>query len=286
MKTIMKLFFLVLLFVLSLSINPTQATAQVVVDNDGDTYTVGAGDCNDNDVSVSPEGIDGTLAGPYAAHFVISTAQGLTKGGDVIAAERSDPTNALTHDPADLTSVFYSLGFGGEIVVGFHCPLTNGSGNDVRVYEKTFPSDTYPTELIEVYAWDEVNDVWMLLGTADNWPAEERSNVATDLDLGSLAYTTMIKIVDISNPDLHGDPADAFDLNGVYALQDCDTSCDGIDNNCDYDRDENCNDECAQPNILYNSGFEEVDGRIGLVNSSALNALTSWDIYDTLPDLT
>ena len=43
-------------------------------------------------------------------------------------------------------------------------------------------------------------------------------------------------------------------------------------------------DECEEDNLVLNGSFEEVDDRIGTINGIALNALTTWDVYESLPD--
>jgi len=80
--------------------------------------------------------------------------------------------------------------------------------------------------------------------------------------------------------------ADAYDLNGVYALHNCNTSCDGIDNDCDGTVDEACGEECNSDNILFNGDFEAVDERVGLTHGRVLETLANWDVFDSLPEIT
>jgi hypothetical protein len=85
---------------------------------------------------------DEVPAGCFATD-VYSFSQGLTRLGTAVNAERSNPENALSapngQNPAIYAPVqnFFSLGLGGNIVVGFENPIANGEGADVKIWESS-----------------------------------------------------------------------------------------------------------------------------------------------------
>ncbi|MFW9949290.1 MAG: hypothetical protein ACFFKA_04085, partial [Candidatus Thorarchaeota archaeon] len=78
---------------------------------------------------------------------------------------------------------------------------------------------TYPLETAKIYASQDGND-WSYLGGADNTNSVGIHTIS-EFDLGGLAWAKYIKIVDTTDPNLHNDAADGFDLNAIEALQDC-----------------------------------------------------------------
>ena len=162
------------------------------------------------------------VEGPSWATMVVSSSQGLLKNGNPVAAGRSDANNALLADYQGGSSptYFFSLGFGGEVTVGFGCDVMNGDGDDIRIYEAT--NGNYPTEFAEVYASMNGTD-WELLGTADNGTpvSGEPQQRISSFDLGALPYAKYVRVLDVSDPALFEPTADAFDVDGVEALQDC-----------------------------------------------------------------
>jgi hypothetical protein len=160
---------------------------------------------------------------PFYASEVVSSSQGLRKDGTAVRVGRSNPDAALTYEATQSETDFFSLGFGGEIVLAFPCAVVDGPGDDIRVVEDTWGSG-YPLETADVFAWDGAT--WVLLGVADNsdhgtyWQTQSFFDLADE----GLASTSMIKIVDTTNPDPHNSNADGFDVNWVEALWDS-TAC-------------------------------------------------------------
>jgi hypothetical protein len=202
-------------------------------DMDGDGWSTCGGDCDDTNARINPGMVEMPRMAPYAGSRIAGFEQTKTTRGKKVKATRSNPHNGLKLDVRDVDSAFYATGLGGWVDVEFDCPVKNGPGPDLRVFEKTYPGNpNYTIETARVFAYDSQNLRWVLLGTANNLPYQSRSNVRTDFDLGDLPFTTRIRVVDMTDKETADPDNDGFDLNGVYALHDC-GSCDGIDNNCD-----------------------------------------------------
>jgi hypothetical protein len=161
---------------------------------------------------------------PYYGAEVISYEQGKKSDGTDVDANRSVPEQGLEYEMGQNVSNFFSLGFGGGIVIGFEYPILNGPGNDIRVIEDTWGS--YPEEKAEVFAsQDGVN--WFSLGFADNaYLGQIHTFSEFDLSDVGLDHAYFIKVVDVSDPALYaplksGAPVgDGYDLNAVEVLQD------------------------------------------------------------------
>ena len=165
----------------------------------------------------SCESFDAAAAAPYPADAAGVGEQGLRKDGSPVLAERSNPDAGRVYEPEDVDTNFYSLGFGGEQTFWFWGAAVNGPGPDVRIWEKTYCCGAYPLETADVFAWDNGSSEWIFIGAAASEPGVT-SNAATDLDLGELAFTWGIKVVDTSDAEPFGANGDAFDLNAVERL--------------------------------------------------------------------
>lgn len=148
------------------------------------------------------------------ASSVASSNQLLRKNGTAVLPDRSDPTDALvaqsTGTPSDspvIAGSFFSLGFGGSIVVGFSQPFLNGPGNDLSIYEVT--GGTYPDELADVEVSSAPGGPWTLIG----------NDVVRDESLEMINPTAQyVRITDQSPLGPFEATADGFDLDGVQAL--------------------------------------------------------------------
>ncbi|HOU54971.1 MAG TPA: VWA domain-containing protein [Myxococcota bacterium] len=202
-------------------------------DQDGDGWATCAGDCNDSDAEVNPGIVEGGRLAPYEAARVVTWFQGTTANGGEVQAVNSNPARALTLQAGEAAGAAFALGFDGFIEVEFDCPIRNGTGMDLRVFEWTPTGDTGAAETAAVYAWNAAAQAWVLLGTATNQDGQ-RPNARNDFDLGDLPATSRIRLV---NTSVRSGAGDGFDVNGIYALHDCGT-CDGKDNSCDGQVDE------------------------------------------------
>ncbi len=154
---------------------------------------------------------------PYQADRVVSSDQGLRKDGAPVAPGASDPAGALVPD-----EVFFSLGFGGVITVEFDCPIPNGPGGDVGIWEIT--TGVYPPEYVEVEASrDGVS--WVVIGIGDNGRTAPSSDgqrrTLSEFDLGPLDRASFIRVTDVTSTMPHGRSADGFEIDGIVSLQDC-----------------------------------------------------------------
>src|SRR5690606_30549484 len=90
------------------------------------------------------DNLDPVISNPdycYASEVLLYT-MGETSTGNPIEIVRTNPDNALGVPENDDTYNFVSLGYGGELVVGFNEVAINGPGDDIQVFETTFNGET------------------------------------------------------------------------------------------------------------------------------------------------
>ncbi|MBI5105511.1 MAG: hypothetical protein HZB46_11135 [Solirubrobacterales bacterium] len=145
-------------------------------------------------------------------------SQGLTKGGDAVLPERSDPTDALgvaENDPntptGNVFGSFFSLGCGGSITLGFDNNICNATGNDLDLGIIEATEEPYAIEKVDVYvSKDGVS--WVQVG----------DDVARDAEIAlpaSITIARYVRLVDASNPaNFPRSDADGYDVDGVRAL--------------------------------------------------------------------
>lgn len=142
-------------------------------------------------------------SGPWA-DSVHSVSQGLMKNGNAVPAIRSNPTSALgiaEDNTAD--GNFFSLGFGGNIALGFD----NGISSGVIIIEATNPG--YPTERAKIEV-SENGVVWVNAGIVS-----QDGSVNKPKGLNCVRY---VRVTDISSPNDFSDAtADGYDVDGVKA---------------------------------------------------------------------
>ncbi len=199
------------------------------------------------------------LVGTCFAHRVISAEQGNRKNGTAVLDERSDIDAVLGVPQNDDTLNFYSLGFGGEMVVEFYPFIMNVPGDDVAITETSFnnPLDANYPESANVYASFDGND-WVLLGSA---------TLDESFDLGSLDFARYIKIVDTSNPANFGGTADGYDIDGISAIE------------CGFPEPVTC---YAHQIVSVNQGLKQNDTPVDANRSNPLTVLGAPQNDDTL----
>jgi predicted ribosomally synthesized peptide with SipW-like signal peptide len=183
--------------------------------NDNDTVTI----AEDEDVTCTVTNYVNCQATQRYADTVVSSAQALRKNGTAVLPERSNASSSLgapqssglPSDPAVAAGTFFSLGFGGSIIVRFDDNyIVDGPGNDLQVWEVT--GGVYPDELIALEASQD-GVTYFPIGSGLTRDA------VTDLGLSGLSWARYIKLTDISNPASFSDlTADGFDLDAFSAL--------------------------------------------------------------------
>jgi len=164
----------------------------------------------------------------FAASDYVDTnvdfVQGLTKDGSAIDVSRSDETMALGMEDGN----FVSLGYGGVIELAFPTHI-GGASLSITAYERT--NGDYPLEEAEVWVSGDGSN-WTMLGVANNLVEGDpsRPTIFTLRD-DCIKY---VKLVDITDPNLHRDSSDGFDLDAIGAEYEsecnleepCDECCD------------------------------------------------------------
>lgn len=151
-------------------------------------------------MAAAPDG-----AGPWADN-VVSASQGLTKGGLAVPVVRSDQNSALGVAEDDTAEGhFYSLGFGGSIVLGFD----NGISSGVFVVEATGPTLLTESAKVEV---SENGTTWVNAGQVTQDGTVSKPD--------SITCAKYVRLTDISNPSEFPDSADGYDVDGVKATGD------------------------------------------------------------------
>lgn len=133
---------------------------------------------------------------------VDNTEQGKRKDGTDVLANRSFPESIkIKYDNilSGESTGFFSLGFGGSIEFSFSCPVSDGDGNDLRIYETT-GGTTYPLEQAKVFALSGGN--WVYVGTVDNDASGLNRPGEIDLDGSGVYEATTFRIVDTTDEDL------------------------------------------------------------------------------------
>jgi len=203
------------------------------------------------------------------ASFVQDAQQGLRKNGTSVLPARSEPNKAL--GPSDSPSGvenFFSLGYGGFIELGF---LTLVGGN-LTVWEITW--GPYPLEEADVYVSRD-GATWTWLGTANN-----KENPGSDPHPSTFSLpecVAYVKIVDTTNPELHNDQSDGFDVDAVCGDYNCQEETawgEGIrfnDKNWATYFEYEVQEYCTNVPDVINGGFE----------SPVVTTSQGWNIYDS-----
>jgi len=150
------------------------------------------------------------------ASYVVDYWQGPRKDGSPVLSIRSNPNNALGPPDSGVSGPpinFFSLGFGGWIILGFPNPIANGPGHATLVIETTWCS--YPLERADVYVSQD-GTTWVYAGTVDNGYGQSGYGLVSLPE--ALTWVLYVQIVDTTDPNPHRGDADGYDLDAVGAL--------------------------------------------------------------------
>lgn len=147
---------------------------------------------------------------------VVDFAQGTTKDGNTITnPSRIDPTRAL----GPPGNGFYSLGYGGWMIMELGVAYYSGKNGEALVVETTVGAATYPLEKARVGVSDSPGGPWNWfadLATNKNpSPGYTKTMYNLDLLLGPNEVVRYVKLVDLTNDPDHIPSADGFDVDSV-----------------------------------------------------------------------
>lgn len=153
------------------------------------------------------------FADDYLAELI---SQGEKKGGADVDANRSIPESLLGAPDGDgnAGTGFYSLGFGGSVVVVFEQPVSDGDGVDLSFHEITNGRDSYPEELATIEVSQDGSS-WTEIGTVSSKATDGVAYLDIDGAFPSIQY---VKITDNTDPNLHQNNADGYDIDAIDAV--------------------------------------------------------------------
>lgn len=199
-------------------VDPASAGVTETVYELGMSITAGdlAGGCADANAVVVPE------PGTCNASEVFEYIQGVRSNGGALETNRTDATQALGAPEGIDQLVFVTLGYGGSIELGFDGAVANLDGDDIQIIETSYGNPGCA-------AYPEYADVYVSQNGVDFLFAETVCKSDNSVDIssaGDLDYITVVKIV--NNDSLTTTP-DAYDLDGVIAIHNCDSAAQGED---------------------------------------------------------
>lgn len=154
------------------------------------------------------------------ASEVVSTVQGDRKDGSDVLAARSIGANMLdAPNGTPVNNLFYSLGFGGTATLKFANPVhdVNGTGVDLSFHEITGGRPTYPLEQISVSVSAD-NVTYFPIGLATSEPGVGGDGIVLlDFSTTGLPSIQYVKVTDTSNPAIHTNDADGYDVDAIDA---------------------------------------------------------------------
>jgi hypothetical protein len=218
--------------------------------------------------------VPAALSNEFAAS-VVSFNQGTMKNGAAVPSVRSNATNALGAPQNTDVVNFVSLGFGGQIVLGFDYVVFDKAGDDLQMVETSYgnPSCTnYPeTARLEISldgnVWSAVDGEFCL-------------DQMVDVSSAGLPYFQYLRITDASHLSSSRFPgtADGYDVDGVVVLQ---PGCAAPTPEARYAAQDNINtaNEVAEITLAPNPFHNEL---MLTLNTSNVEENFSIEIYNTL----
>jgi len=142
---------------------------------------------------------------------IVSFTQKMRANGTPVNVDRSIPELALgVPQYNNAPGTFFSLGFGGNVVLKISGGIYDRPGNDLSISETTFgpqPCNSYP-EKARIF----------ISGDGVSWT--DKGVVCQDgqFDIFPLPCINFVKIVDESNPANFPSDADGFDVDGIQCI--------------------------------------------------------------------
>jgi len=137
----------------------------------------------------------------------------------IVKKVRSNPKAVLSLETGKNEANFFSLGFGGWIIVEFDHPVY--APELVLVVEDTWGGN-YPLEKADVYVSTTGEDgSWVHVGTADNHNLRRNQTYSEcTLNIESVPYVRFVRVVDITDANdftnyPNDNTVDGFDLNAI-----------------------------------------------------------------------
>ncbi|MCA1800217.1 MAG: T9SS type A sorting domain-containing protein, partial [Actinobacteria bacterium] len=148
----------------------------------------------------------------------VDYVQGTTQGGGAIAADRANPMNALGEPEGTDELVFTTLGYGGSLTFQFDGVVPNGPGDDIEVVETSFGNPG--CEAFPEYADVSVSvdgATYFYIGTVcKSDPFVDISDADVEIALECVSH------VRVASNDGLTSTGDAYDVDGIVALHNCD----------------------------------------------------------------
>lgn len=155
--------------------------------------------------------------GDCYATEVVDYTEGVQKNGNPLAAGRNNPDKALGEPERTDANVFVTLGYGGSLILAFDGYVTNGPGADLEIVETSFNQpngcNNYP----------EFADIYVSL---DGVTYDFAGTICKEdgfVDISDAGDYDNIRFVKIVNNDSLSTTPDAFDVDGVVAIHNCET---------------------------------------------------------------
>lgn len=155
------------------------------------------------------------IPGDCYASEMVAYVQGVRDNGNALNPDRTDSDKALGEPERTDEMVFVTLGYGGSITLGFDGPVLNLEGDDLEIVETSFGNQgcgVYP-EYADVYVSLDGEEFFFARTVCKSDPFVEID------DAGDFAFINYVKIV---NNDEQSTTFDAYDLDGVVAIHNCD----------------------------------------------------------------
>lgn len=157
--------------------------------------------------------------------------QGKNKLGEPVLEARSNPDKVIGKPSGqNEEGSFFTLGFGGEMIVKFAAPVLNADGKDLQIVETSFGDETCATypEKVKVWVAQYINEELYkpvqgnlnVPGLGDTWHYLGVYCLDALIELGDLPWIQYVYLKDVSDPDEFTAAADqdGYDIDGLIAL--------------------------------------------------------------------